>query len=147
MVASADRVDPLTDIDIKFKDSDESIPPSAQILGVAILEFGIVFHSVSSDVDSQTSRPVLTWAASSVIDLIHMQVIIGLTIAISRNNQFNTLFIVIIFHRAFIFFFPILRNLISQSLEGFEGLGLGKSSFQLHRRSLREIFVSGVRPS
>ncbi|CAD6579895.1 MAG: hypothetical protein TREMPRED_002604 [Tremellales sp. Tagirdzhanova-0007] len=78
-VAPGEDVDPESGIDIKFKDSDESIPPSAQILGVAILEFGIVFHSV----------------------------IIGLTIAISRNNQFNTLFIVIIFH------------------QGFEGLGLG----------------------
>jgi hypothetical protein len=31
-----------------WKDSSEANPPGAQILGVAVLEFGIVFHSVGS---------------------------------------------------------------------------------------------------
>lgn len=65
--------------DEHYHDTSEAIPPSAQIIAVAILEFGILFHSV----------------------------IIGMTIALSAPNQFNTLFIVIIFHQAF------------------EGLGLG----------------------
>ena len=30
----------------EYHDSSEGMPPSAQILGVAVLEFGIVFHSV-----------------------------------------------------------------------------------------------------
>ncbi|KAH8924432.1 ZIP zinc/iron transport family [Atractiella rhizophila] len=45
--------------------------PSAQILGVAILEFGVIFHSV----------------------------VIGLTLGVT--NEFTTLFIVIIFHQTF----------------------------------------------
>jgi zinc transporter 1/2/3 len=45
----------------------------AQILGVAILEFGVVLHSV----------------------------IIGLTLAV--DDGFTTLFIVLIFHRKFLF--------------------------------------------
>lgn len=31
-----------------WNDSSETTPPGAQILGVAILEFGILFHSVSN---------------------------------------------------------------------------------------------------
>ena len=66
-VAPGEDVDPESGIDIKFKDSDESIPPSAQILGVAILEFGIVFHSVRPVSDSPYSSPMLTRTASSLL--------------------------------------------------------------------------------
>lgn len=33
----------------QYADSSEKSPPGAQILGVAILEFGILFHSVRSE--------------------------------------------------------------------------------------------------
>ncbi|PWN36144.1 Zinc/iron permease, partial [Meira miltonrushii] len=52
---------------------------ASEILGVMILEFGVIFHSV----------------------------IIGITLGTTQNDQFTTLFIVLIFHQAF------------------EGLGLG----------------------
>lgn len=54
-----------------FNDSEEANPAAAQILSVAILEFGVVFHSI----------------------------IIGLTLAVSGPSQFVILFIVIIFHQ------------------------------------------------
>ncbi|KZT58773.1 Zinc/iron permease [Calocera cornea HHB12733] len=63
----------------EFADASEANPAIAQILGVAILEFGVIFHSL----------------------------IIGLTLATSGPDEFNTLFVVIIFHQMF------------------EGLGLG----------------------
>ncbi|GAA5860747.1 hypothetical protein JCM1840_001950 [Sporobolomyces johnsonii] len=62
-----------------FHDASEENPLIAQIMGVATLEFGVVFHSV----------------------------IIGLTLAVTGDDEFTTLFIVIIFHQMF------------------EGLGLG----------------------
>lgn len=49
-----------------YGDSSESNPPGAQLLAVAILEFGIVFHSI----------------------------IIGLTLSLASQDQFNVLFIV-----------------------------------------------------
>ncbi|MCO5565945.1 hypothetical protein L7F22_019620 [Adiantum nelumboides] len=52
---------------------------ASEILGVMILEFGVIFHSV----------------------------IIGITLGTTKNDEFTTLFIVLIFHQAF------------------EGLGLG----------------------
>jgi len=56
-----------------YTDSSEASPAAAQIIGVAVLEFGVVLHSL----------------------------IIGLTLATSAPNQFTTLFIVIIFHQMF----------------------------------------------
>lgn len=55
----------------QWSDASEQMPASAQILGVAILEFGVLFHSV----------------------------IIGLTLSLASPDEFTTLFIVIIFHR------------------------------------------------
>ncbi|KZO89881.1 ZIP zinc/iron transport family [Calocera viscosa TUFC12733] len=57
----------------EFIDASESNPAIAQILGVAILEFGVIFHSL----------------------------IIGLTLATSGPDEFTTLFVVIIFHQMF----------------------------------------------
>ena len=53
-----------------YRDSSATNPATAQILGVAILEVGVIFHSL----------------------------IIGLTLSTSGPDQFTTLFIVIIFH-------------------------------------------------
>ncbi|KAI5476563.1 zip-like iron-zinc transporter [Pseudohyphozyma bogoriensis] len=61
----------------EFKDASENSPAVAQILGVGMLEFGVIFHSI------------------------------GLTLAVTGDDEFNVLFIVIIFHQMF------------------EGLGLG----------------------
>ncbi len=55
----------------QWSDASEHMPAAAQILGVAILEFGVLFHSV----------------------------IIGLTLSLTSPDEFTTLFIVIIFHR------------------------------------------------
>ncbi|ORY84712.1 Zinc/iron permease [Leucosporidium creatinivorum] len=73
-VAAPDSVDGAS-----FADAQERSPLIAQILGVATLEFGVIFHSI----------------------------IIGLTLAVTGSDEFNILFIVIIFHQMF------------------EGLGLG----------------------
>ncbi|GAA5932100.1 hypothetical protein JCM1841_006863 [Sporobolomyces salmonicolor] len=62
-----------------FHDASEQNPLIAQVMGVATLEFGVIFHSF----------------------------IIGLTLAVTGDDEFTTLFIVIIFHQMF------------------EGLGLG----------------------
>ncbi|GAA5853828.1 hypothetical protein JCM8547_007464 [Rhodosporidiobolus lusitaniae] len=62
-----------------FHDASEENPVIAQALGVATLEFGTMLHSI----------------------------IIGLTLATTSNDEYTTLFIVIIFHQMF------------------EGLGLG----------------------
>ncbi|KAM0755469.1 ZIP zinc/iron transport family [Meredithblackwellia eburnea MCA 4105] len=56
-----------------FSDASEKNPASAQLMSVAILEFGVIFHSV----------------------------IIGLTLAVTDPSEFNILFIVIIFHQMF----------------------------------------------
>ena len=66
--------------------SSEDLSPSitmdsdalAQIVGIAILEFGVMFHSI----------------------------IIGITLAV--NADFKTLFVVIVFHRRFSLIFCIL---------------------------------------
>ncbi|CAD6574983.1 MAG: high-affinity Zn(2+) transporter zrt1 [Tremellales sp. Tagirdzhanova-0007] len=60
-------------VDETYTDASEDKPAAAQILGVAILEFGVVFHSL----------------------------IIGLTLSLSSPDEFTTLFIVIIFHQMF----------------------------------------------
>lgn len=57
----------------RFADASEASPAGAQILGVAILEFGVIFHSV----------------------------IIGLTLSLASPDEFTVLFIVIIFHQMF----------------------------------------------
>ncbi|GAA5996054.1 uncharacterized protein JCM10292_004918 [Rhodotorula paludigena] len=62
-----------------FHDASEQNPVVAQMMGVATLEFGVMLHSV----------------------------IIGLTLATTSDDEFNILFVVIIFHQMF------------------EGLGLG----------------------
>ncbi len=66
--ASASSTDP-----IPYADSQETESGAAQILGVATLEFGVVFHSI----------------------------IIGLTLSLTDSAEFTTLFIVIIFHQMF----------------------------------------------
>lgn len=70
-----------------WKDSSESTPPEAQILGVAILEFGILFHSASLCLTHETCTPLT------------FQVIVGMTLSLADPDEFVTLFIVIIFHR------------------------------------------------
>ncbi|GAA5941397.1 uncharacterized protein JCM15063_006086 [Sporobolomyces koalae] len=71
--------DSSSSLDNAFVDASEQNPMIAQIMGVATLEFGVCFHSV----------------------------IIGLTLAVTEDSEFNVLFIVLIFHQMF------------------EGLGLG----------------------
>ncbi|KAL7420940.1 hypothetical protein Q5752_004894 [Cryptotrichosporon argae] len=56
-----------------YTHASEQSPAAAQFLGVLILEFGVVFHSI----------------------------IIGLTLALASPDEFTTLFIVIIFHQTF----------------------------------------------
>ncbi|GAA6023142.1 hypothetical protein JCM8202_000998 [Rhodotorula sphaerocarpa] len=63
----------------QFTDASEQNPVIAQLMGVATLEFGVCLHSV----------------------------IIGLTLAVTGDSEFDVLFVVIIFHQMF------------------EGLGLG----------------------
>ena len=46
-VGATEKREDSLDVESGFGDSSESLPASAQILGVAILEFGVVFHSVS----------------------------------------------------------------------------------------------------
>ncbi|ORY34667.1 ZIP-like iron-zinc transporter [Naematelia encephala] len=62
-----------TSSDDRFRDASEANPATAQILGVVILEFGVLFHSV----------------------------IIGLTLSLASPDEFTTLFIVIVFHQMF----------------------------------------------
>ncbi|GAA6012786.1 hypothetical protein JCM11491_002561 [Sporobolomyces phaffii] len=71
--------DSSSTLDNGYTDASEQNPMLAQIMGTACLEFGVCFHSV----------------------------IIGLTLAVTEDSEFNILFIVIIFHQMF------------------EGLGLG----------------------
>ncbi|GAA5883973.1 hypothetical protein JCM16303_001342 [Sporobolomyces ruberrimus] len=71
--------DSSSTLDTGYTDASEQNPLIAQIMGVATLEFGVCFHSV----------------------------IIGLTLAVTGDSEFNVLFIVLIFHQMF------------------EGLGLG----------------------
>ncbi|GAA5910211.1 hypothetical protein JCM6882_001774 [Rhodosporidiobolus microsporus] len=71
--------DNSSESDASFHDASEQNPVIAQLMGVATLEFGVCLHSV----------------------------IIGLTLAVTGDDEFTTLFIVIIFHQMF------------------EGLGLG----------------------
>ncbi|GAA5915198.1 uncharacterized protein JCM6883_001763 [Sporobolomyces salmoneus] len=83
-VSSIDREkallnDSSSSLEVGYSDASEQNPLIAQVMGVATLEFGVCFHSV----------------------------IIGLTLAVTGDSEFNVLFIVIIFHQMF------------------EGLGLG----------------------
>lgn len=71
--------DSSSSFDNAYVDASEQNPMMAQLMGVATLEFGVCFHSV----------------------------IIGLTLAVTGDSEFNVLFIVLIFHQMF------------------EGLGLG----------------------
>ncbi|GAA6059828.1 hypothetical protein JCM10212_003740 [Sporobolomyces blumeae] len=71
--------DSSSSLDQAWNDASEQNPMIAQIMGVTTLEFGVCFHSV----------------------------IIGLTLAVTEDSEFNILFIVLIFHQMF------------------EGLGLG----------------------
>jgi len=59
---------------LSTEDSDSAIEsPAAHIMGVLILEFGVIFHSA----------------------------LIGLTLAVTGSDEFITLFIVLIFHQTF----------------------------------------------
>ena len=60
--------------------------PAAQILGIAILEFGVLLH--------RCARVKFYWEQRS---FILFSVLIGLTLAV--DPDFKTLFVVIIFHR------------------------------------------------
>ncbi|GAA5949382.1 hypothetical protein JCM3765_003391 [Sporobolomyces pararoseus] len=71
--------DSSSSLDTGYMDASEQNPLIAQVMGVSTLEFGVCFHSV----------------------------IIGLTLAVTEDSEFNVLFIVLIFHQMF------------------EGLGLG----------------------
>jgi len=65
--------DSSSTLDVGYMDASEQNPLIAQIMGVATLEFGVCFHSV----------------------------IIGLTLAVTEDSEFNVLFIVLIFHHEY----------------------------------------------
>ncbi|KAG6813873.1 hypothetical protein H0H92_006280 [Tricholoma furcatifolium] len=74
--------------DIESQDHDHEVETStltdsaaAQIIGVAILEFGVTLHSSKSEAD------------------VRLSVLIGLTLAVDIN--FKVLFVVIVFHQIF----------------------------------------------
>jgi solute carrier family 39 (zinc transporter), member 1/2/3 len=69
---------------------------TAQIVGVAILEFGIVLHSV----------------------------LIGLTLAVADAEEFKVLFVVLVFHRKLLVS-VVEAHAYLLSVETFEGLGIG----------------------
>jgi hypothetical protein len=66
----------------------------AQLIGVAILEFGVILHRHVLSVVYQYYSAQLIDIASSVL--------IGLTLAV--DERFKVLFIVIIFHRMYYLF-------------------------------------------
>lgn len=60
---------------------------AAQVIGVAILEFGVALH-----------RSVLFFRSRKILLILH-SVLIGLTLAV--DEQFKVLFVVLIFHREY----------------------------------------------
>ena len=116
--ASSDSLDndaARTDYDVS---TSEGI---AQLIAVAVLEFGVILHSI----------------------------VIGLTLALS--DEFITLFIVIIFHRELLVAVRMFRNYradpdVSSLIEMFEGLGLGSrlSQLRLPHRMRFAPYAAGV---
>jgi len=85
---------------------------AAQIIGVAILEFGVLLHRCIAD-DCMTIPVISNLGQSSIL--------IGLTLAVV--SDFKILFVVIIFHRTYILVHDSL--VLKSPLETFEGLGIG----------------------
>jgi hypothetical protein len=69
---------------------DEAAPAAMQIVGVAILEFGVIFRKLVLFALREES-----FLSQKIID----SMIIGLTLGVTSN--FVTLFVVIVFHRKF----------------------------------------------
>ena len=70
---------------------DESV--LAQMVGVGILEFGVILHRYGK---------ISSYAQQRCSDVLIPSVLIGLTLAVT--SDFVTLFVVIIFHREFFLF-------------------------------------------
>lgn len=88
---------------------DTAHTSAAQIIGIAILEFGVVLHRYFLHIFLE-------------IFFRHLfSVLVGLTLAV--NQSFKVLFVVLVFHRR-PFLFLFLPDLIF-AVETFEGLGIG----------------------
>jgi zinc transporter 1/2/3 len=72
--------------------------PLAQLVGIAILEFGVLLHRSALTITASVRLPTLMTAHS---------VLIGMTLAVTDDDHFRVLFVVLIIHQVF------------------EGLGLG----------------------
>lgn len=100
-----------TEDGIAYRDASEESPALAQLLGVATLEFGVIFHrsvqleagregkQAGEGVELGDSEVALSQSISSLyvecVSLPH-SIIIGLTLAVTGEDEFNVLFIVII---------------------------------------------------
>lgn len=63
----------------------------AQVIGVAILEFGVVLHRSVPDPGLLTIEEFFTMCGISLL--------IGLTLAVTPDRNFKLLFVVLCFHR------------------------------------------------
>lgn len=85
----------LSDVDSQtgiFSDASERSPLIAQMIGVATLEFGVIFHSLSE-------LSELGCAERQEQCLCEFDAVIGLTLAVTGPDEFTVLFIVIVFHQ------------------------------------------------
>lgn len=97
-----------TEDGIAFRDASEESPALAQLLGVATLEFGVIFHrSVKLEAggegeageDTGLGEVAMSQSISSLyVEMVSLphSIIIGLTLAVTGEDEFNVLFIVII---------------------------------------------------
>jgi len=73
--------------------SDESV--MAQLIGVAILEFGVILH--------RFVKPSSIYGSPREVErTLCCSVLIGLTLAVDEG--FKVLFVVVVFHRTYMFF-------------------------------------------
>jgi len=135
---------------VAYKDASEESPAIAQLLGVATLEFGVIFHrsvqveagrarGVSGEWDAdgdENGELAMSQSTSSLYTefaALPHSIIIGLTLAVTGSDEFNVLFVVIIVSRSLAL---LAHHLLAAGLadptrspsqfhQMFEGLGLG----------------------
>lgn len=98
------------DNSVAYRDASEESPALAQLLGVATLEFGVIFHRSVEEMERGEGAgargdadAVMSVSLSSLyveIFTLPHSIIIGLTLAVTGSDEFNVLFIVIIVSRS-----------------------------------------------
>lgn len=108
----------------------QTTPPAAhhdqrvqQLIGVAVLEFGLIFHRYVRSPSSNSFTDIPSNLATHCLEPNHSSVFVGLTLAVTDN--FTVLLVVIIFHRTFFLAHVIVPSSNDSPAEIFEGLGLG----------------------